>query len=288
MICTLCSNPSTQAIEGRALCDACATQVEAYQTRLEQRLARLQAAADKAQQAYQDTHQRAHDMAAALPFGQPILVGHHSEGRDRRYRERIHKTFAKAFDHYKQAKTLEGRAAASANHAAIASDDPLAITKLTEKITAAKDRQQVMKEVNAILRAAKTPPEQIAALVKGGFGEGQAVLFQQMGRYAPFELANNNANIKRMEARLKELQAKKAQATAPDFVGEERHGDVRLIRDAADNRLRLVFPGKPDAATIKLLKTCGFIWSSKNGAWQRQLNNAAEYAAERVLQAVTR
>ena len=29
-------------------------------------------------------------MAEAIPFGQPILVGHHSEKRDRRYRGRMH------------------------------------------------------------------------------------------------------------------------------------------------------------------------------------------------------
>lgn len=36
-------------------------------------------------------------MASIIPFGQPILVGHHSEQRDRNYRDRIHNTFGKAF-----------------------------------------------------------------------------------------------------------------------------------------------------------------------------------------------
>ena len=38
----------------------------------------------------------AHTMADGIPFGQPILVGHHSEQRDRNYRERIRNHFDKA------------------------------------------------------------------------------------------------------------------------------------------------------------------------------------------------
>jgi hypothetical protein len=34
---------------------------------------------------------RADQMAEHIPLGQPILIGHHSENRDRRYRERIHR-----------------------------------------------------------------------------------------------------------------------------------------------------------------------------------------------------
>jgi len=40
---------------------------------------------------------KAKEMASVIPFGQPILVGHHSEGRDRRYRGRINATFDKGF-----------------------------------------------------------------------------------------------------------------------------------------------------------------------------------------------
>lgn len=39
----------------------------------------------------------ASDMADIIPLGQPILVGHHSEGRDRRYRSRIQSKFEKGF-----------------------------------------------------------------------------------------------------------------------------------------------------------------------------------------------
>ena len=65
-----------------------------------------------------DSHQRkadqrlgtARSMASVIPFGQPILVGHHSEGRDRRYRARIDNNFRKAFEEKTRADELRRRA----------------------------------------------------------------------------------------------------------------------------------------------------------------------------------
>lgn len=55
----------------------------------------------------------AHKMADIIPFGQPILIGHHSEGRDRRYRARIDTKYQKSFETEKKAKYYEQRAQAS-------------------------------------------------------------------------------------------------------------------------------------------------------------------------------
>lgn len=41
------------------------------------------------------------DMASVIPMGQPILIGHHSEKRDRRYREKIHDTMGRSVDKQK-------------------------------------------------------------------------------------------------------------------------------------------------------------------------------------------
>lgn len=37
---------------------------------------------------------KSNEMASVIPMGQPILVGHHSEKRDRNYRNKIHNTMA--------------------------------------------------------------------------------------------------------------------------------------------------------------------------------------------------
>jgi hypothetical protein len=65
-------------------------------------------------------------------------------------------------------------------------------------------------------------------------------------------------------------------------VETERPG-VRIVEDATDDRLRLIFDGKPSEEVRNDLKANGFKWSPKNDAWQRQLTDNARYAAKQVL-----
>lgn len=81
--------------------------------RAEQRAEGLAEAAERRNAQATADYDRAHQMADAIPLGQPILVGHYSEGRDRRYRDRIHNTFGRAFEGMDEAKEL-GRRAESA------------------------------------------------------------------------------------------------------------------------------------------------------------------------------
>lgn len=221
-------------------------------------------------------------MAETIPFGQPILVGHHSEGRDRRYRERIHNTFGKAFatmdkaDHYEQK-------AASVGTGGISSDDPDAANKLKEKLKSLKCSHEWMKNVNAVIRKGKTPDKQIPALVALGMTEAQAAELLKpdfCGRigFAPYSLQNSNANIRRVEQRVRELER-----AAERNVTVERECDGYTYREDADeNRVMFLFDDKPDAAIRAMLKSHGFKWSPTRTAWVRMLNNAGRYAAERV------
>lgn len=87
-----------------------ADQVTAKQERAESRAERLEDRADNASSESDDLYKRAHTMASAIPMGQPILVGHHSEKRDRNYREKIHNTFRRAFQADDKAKHYARRA----------------------------------------------------------------------------------------------------------------------------------------------------------------------------------
>jgi hypothetical protein len=69
-----------------------------YEERKENRISRYTDRAKKDSGEADAFFGKAHDMAAAIPLGQPILVGHHSEGRDRSYRERIETTQRKSFE----------------------------------------------------------------------------------------------------------------------------------------------------------------------------------------------
>ena len=76
-----------------------------------------------------------------------------------------------------------------------------------------------------------------------------------------------------------ELKEKKAntESREADFNG------VRVIKNFAEDRLQLVFDGKPAQDVIRLLKSNGFRWSPRFMAWQRQLTSNAYYGAARVV-----
>ena len=50
-----------------------------------------------------------------------------------------------------------------------------------------------------------------------------------------------------------------------------------------EDRLQIIFPGKPDVEVRAKLKGSGFRWSPTSGAWQRHLGNSAIYAANAIL-----
>ena len=108
-----------------------------YELKQEARRERYERKAEQLRTEAGRLHNQAHDMASIIPLGQPILVGHHSEHRDRRYRERIHDTFSEAFSTMDKADYYEQKAA-SVGAGGISSDDPDAIRKLREKLDSLK------------------------------------------------------------------------------------------------------------------------------------------------------
>ena len=91
--------------------------------------------------------------------------------------------------------------------------------------------------------------------------------------FEPYQLQNNLANIKRMRGRVKELEAKaNADTTTTDY------GAFQVVRNIEADRLQIIFDGKPADDIRAVLKSNGFRWSPRNGAWQRKLTNNALYA----------
>lgn len=225
--------------------------------------------------------------AESIPLGQPILVGHHSEGRDRNFRAKIHSDMGKAYALEDKAEKLLDQARAVGR--AITSDDPEALTKLQAKLKIAKDSHAVMVAANKAIRAYKgDQAAAIAAIVKttGMLEENARVLLRPdfgdgMG-FASYALANSKAEIFRIERRIKEIEH------AMQGVDVERvlASGVKYREDVALNRVMLIFGYKPDSAARDILKGRGFRWAPSNGAWQRQLNNAGRYAAQCVVESL--
>lgn len=252
-----------------------------FEERQTQRRERIEAAADKARTESNMVYRRARQMADAIPGGQPILVGHHSEGRDRRYRARIHSTFGKSFALQDKADRLAEKAA-SVGTGGISSDDPEAIHKLRLQLGEHERKQDLMREANRVLRTRKTPEAQIAALIELGFSEAEAPNllkpdFMRRVGFPDYALKNNNANIRRIKVRIQELEAA-SQRQAVEIVG---NGYI-YREDIEDNRAMFLFGGKPSEAVRKALKAHGFKWSpSRTGQpWVRQLTGNARWAAQ--------
>jgi hypothetical protein len=244
--------------------------MNSYEQKQEARRARLEQAAARAEGQAAAAFKRAdlRESASGIPLGQPILVGHHSEGRHRAAIKRADNAMRASIEASKRAADLAGRAAAVGS-GGISSDDPDAIQKLQAEIDAAQARQEAMKEANAKWRKA------------GNKAGRQADGSWSDAPYASYQLQNNGANIKRMEKRIAQLESQKA------AVHKEQDLDgCRLVENVEENRLQLIFPGKPSADVRAALKGHGFRWAPSAGAWQRQLNNAARYAAKQVIAAL--
>ena len=57
---------------------------------------------------------------------------------------------------------------------------------------------------------------------------------------------------------------------------------AQVVRNKEDMRLQLMFDGKPDDKTRETLKSNGFRWAPSCMAWQRLLNENAEWALRRI------
>ncbi|WP_372371963.1 DUF3560 domain-containing protein [Xanthomonas axonopodis] len=259
--------------------------MNSYEAKIAARRDRLEARAEAVGKSAEMTYQRARSMADAIPFGQPILVGHHSETRDRNYRNRIHNTFGRAFNEMDKAKHYADKAAAVGT-GGISSDDPDAIEKLKAELAGLEASQERMKAVNKVIRTKKTSDAQKAALAAQGFS---AEIVAEMlkpdfaGRvgFPSYALSNNTANMRRIRLRIQDLEQRKARACV------EREGNGFTYReDVEENRVMFVFEGKPDQDTRTLLKRHGFRWSPTRTAWVRQLNNAGIYAGQCVVRAL--
>lgn len=252
--------------------------MNSYEMKQQARRERLASRAERLRAAAQGLAQRASEQAAVIPFGQPILIGHHSEKRDRNFRDRISRAFERASELEHLAKVTSARAE-SIGYAGISSDDPDAVTKLQEQVQHLEARQAQMKAVNRALRR-----NDEAALLAFGFTTEQIAESKKPdARYRigfpDYALGNNSANIRRIRRRIAALSQPR-ESSAREVKG------VQVIEDADENRLRLVFPDKPDYEVRKRLRSRGFIWSPSRSAWVRKLNNAARSAAQEVLDAL--
>ena len=254
--------------------------MNAYEEKQQRRRAYYEAKAQQAENASNAEYDRFKEMGSRIPFGQPILVGHHSEKSDRAYRSRMCGHMDKSIalmdkaDYYRQKAESVGRAG-------ISSDDPDAVKKLAAKLADLKNKQALMKSVNKALRLKNKEKGDTVLLALGLTKEQVETLHtpDELGRvgFPSYALTNNNANIRRVANRLKMLK----KATESQAKSEDIETPLYTFH-VAENRVQFLFDGKPKQEVRDILKGWAFRWSPSRGAWVRQATANGLYAAKMV------
>ncbi|HDF2366293.1 TPA: DUF3560 domain-containing protein [Morganella morganii] len=227
-------------------------------------------------------YSQARTMADMIPFGQPILLGHHSEKRDRNFRSKITRTFEKSFKESSKAEYYE-RKAKSVGRAGISSDDPDAVLKLQKKLSGLEKNHERMKLVNKVVKNKKiTHDEKINEIIALGFKKESATELLKgdfMGRigFATYALQNNKAEINRVKSRIEDLSKIKNN----DNITEENDNFTFKVNYEI-NRIMFVFDDKPEEKVRNILKSNAFNWSKYNNAWIRKISPNALYAANYI------
>jgi len=230
--------------------------------RLEAKLERRREWASKASARSDAAFSAARRLADSIPFGQPILVGHHSERHARRDRERIHNDMSRGVETMHLAEHHEA-AADGLEHAlehSVFSDDPDAIEAIEARIAEHEQKRNRMKLINKLfgkgdvagLAAIGLDLDKLRVSVAGNFSWDKKP-------YPAYELTNLGARIRSDKVRIEDIKRRNARNaaanTAPGGVLIEGTGEY----------CRVTFAEKPERPVIEALKAAGFAWSG--GSW---------------------
>ncbi len=260
-----------------------------YEARQEAKRDRLHERADRAEGKATAAHKTARRISDAIPLGQPVLVGHHSEGRHRRDLDRMGRGYATAHDEAEKAARLRARAEGLGTHG-VSADDPEAVRQLKEKLARQESSREQIKAVNKTFRKAKGGEPGWAA-VREMIGDEQTTTLIKNTRFTredvPFpryELTNLGADIRRVKERIKTLEV---EAARPEAAPVEHEG-FQVIERQDINRVTVEFDAKPPREVCAIMRSNGFRWSPREGAWMRQLNANGRAAAKRAAEEIAK
>jgi hypothetical protein len=246
-----------------------------YEERKERKIDAYKARARKSSGIAEHESNRARDMGSVIPFGQPILVGHHSEGSHRALLKRIDSAHRRASEAYNKSDYYEGKAAAAEANHSISGDDPEAAERYQQKLAKLEKSQEYMKAVNKAWKQGK------AALVALGLSEAESErLANEKTKPCPsWMLSNNSAEIRRVKEKMETL--KKLDNMVVENI---KFNGGEMVVNVEINRVQIIFNDIPAPEKRALLKSHGFKWSPSEKAWQRQRTLNAINAAKRLIE----
>ena len=197
-----------------------------YRERRERKAERLREWAEKREAKGAQAYERATELGQQIPFGQPILVGHHSEKGHRAHIRRIDSAMSQAVENSSKAERMKEKAdnIERAARQAVYSDDPDAIERLREKLARMEAQREAMKARNAAFR--KEHRAELKAL-DSAYARDRAMPHQG------YELQNLGGNISRTRKRIAELEAK-AHAVESGERGAGRYMRAKYEGTCAD------------------------------------------------------
>lgn len=161
----------------------------------------------------------------------------------------------------------------------IKSSDEDAIERLEEKLDALKENQERMRAVNKAIRLKNTKKGDEELKILGYFDEQIQELRTPdfMGRvgFPAYALQNNNANIHRVEERVKSLKAVKEKGTK-----ETEFELFKVVENVEAMRLQIIFDEKPEADVRAVLKKNGFKWAPSQGGMAENVESGRQIRIE--------
>jgi hypothetical protein len=258
---------------------------EHFETKRERRVERFETAAANAAQRSDSYYKRSNE---GLPeFGQPILVGHHSEKWHRRALAKAHNAMDKSVEEGKKANYYADKAESAKSNTSISSDNPDALSLLKEKLESLEAEQAHYKKVNKVVKSAKfkklTDGVEKINFVRDAVECTYAQAAQHIGGhghscdgpgYPAWRLSNNNANMTRIKQRIKDLE-KSLEAIADEDEAKEIRIEelgVTVFHNHVENRYQLDFDRRLTRDGWDLLARRNSFRKTREGLFQRQLN----------------
>lgn len=157
-----------------------------------------------------------------------------------------------------------------------------------QKLASREQMQEQMKRINEAHRRYSKNPERFD--FTGYTEEEKKRIVSYVPAYswephpfARYQLTNNNAEIKRLRARVAELEAKeRRQQEAPTAELAAGNG-WRYIENREQDRLQIIFDEKPSEDLRAMLKKHGLKWAPSQNAWQRQTTGNARYVLAQLV-----
>lgn len=249
--------------------------------RLERKIEKRKEWAEKARKRSAGRFGSAKALADQIPFGQPILVGHHSERRARRDAERIRGNMDKGCEEQRKAEHHESKASGLEDQLerTVFSDDEDAIEKLEARIAENEKVAETYVRINKAWRKTKGDAgERVAAMVESGAVSPR--LAEQIAKTMalcpwldkPFNTTNVRARIRRDKERIEEVKRRGERVTEAEDAGGVS------VKSAGDGYVVITFAEKPEREILNALKAAGFWW--RGGSWTGRRDSLPECVTE--------